>query len=132
MVSRCRLRCCHAPITDCTKPAVTAAWAQVRESANVDRPVQSRGWGAPTLVGQTGTQRHDPRVPLSCGVQVWHEGKFIEHARVLNAYQLLRAASTPGHVGALGIAAQSTPATGANETVLPTTLLEVFSARPTS
>ena len=27
-----------------------------------------------------------PSVPLSRGVQVWFEGKFIEHARVLDAY----------------------------------------------
>lgn len=38
------------------------------------------------LVGHTVTLRHDPSVPLSRGVQVWFEGKFIEHARVLDAY----------------------------------------------
>ena len=38
------------------------------------------------LVGHTVTLRHDPSVPLSRGVQVWFEGKFIEQARVLDAY----------------------------------------------
>lgn len=38
------------------------------------------------LVGHTVTLRHDPSVPLSRGVQVWHEGKFVEQARVLDAY----------------------------------------------
>ncbi|MBC7954941.1 MAG: DDE-type integrase/transposase/recombinase [Cytophagales bacterium] len=38
------------------------------------------------LVGHTVTLRYDPSVPVSRGVEVWSEGKFIEHARVLDAY----------------------------------------------
>jgi len=38
------------------------------------------------LVGQTVTQRYDPSVPTSRGVEVWHDARFIERARVLDAY----------------------------------------------
>ena len=38
------------------------------------------------LVGHTVTLRYDPSVPVSRGVEVWSEGKFIERARVLDAY----------------------------------------------
>lgn len=38
------------------------------------------------LVGHTVTLRYDPSVPISRGVEVWSEGKFIERARVLDAY----------------------------------------------
>ena len=38
------------------------------------------------LVGQTVTLRYDPSVPASRGVEVWHEGRFVERARPLDAY----------------------------------------------
>ena len=38
------------------------------------------------LVGQTVTLRHDPSAPASRGVEVWHEGRFVERARALDAY----------------------------------------------
>jgi hypothetical protein len=38
------------------------------------------------LVGQTVTLRHDPSVPASRGVEIWHDGQFVERARVLDAY----------------------------------------------
>ena len=38
------------------------------------------------LVGQTVTLRHDPSVPASRGIEVWHDGRFVERARVLDAY----------------------------------------------
>jgi len=38
------------------------------------------------LVGQTVTLRYDPSVPTSRGVEVWHDARFIERARVLDAY----------------------------------------------
>jgi putative transposase len=38
------------------------------------------------LVGHTVTLRYDPSVPVSRGVEVWSEGKFVERARVLDAY----------------------------------------------
>lgn len=38
------------------------------------------------LVGQTVTLRYDPSVPASRGIEVWHEDRFVERARVLDAY----------------------------------------------
>lgn len=38
------------------------------------------------LVGQTVTLRHDPSAPASRGIEVWHEGRFVERARPLDAY----------------------------------------------
>lgn len=38
------------------------------------------------LVGHTVTLRYDPAAPLSRGVEVWHQDRFIERARVLDAY----------------------------------------------
>jgi transposase InsO family protein len=38
------------------------------------------------LVGQTVTLRHDPSLPASRGIEVWHEGRFVERARPLDAY----------------------------------------------
>jgi hypothetical protein len=38
------------------------------------------------LVGQTVTLRHDPSVSASRGIEVWHEGRFVERARALDAY----------------------------------------------
>lgn len=38
------------------------------------------------LVGQTVTLRHDPGAPASRGIEVWHDGRFVERARVLDAY----------------------------------------------
>ena len=38
------------------------------------------------LVGQTVTLRYDPAVPVSRGVEVWHEGRLVERARLLDAY----------------------------------------------
>jgi hypothetical protein len=38
------------------------------------------------LVGQTVTLRHDPSAPASRGIEVWHEGRFVERARALDAY----------------------------------------------
>lgn len=38
------------------------------------------------LVGQTVTLRHDPSVPASRGIEVWHEGRFVERARPVDAY----------------------------------------------
>jgi transposase InsO family protein len=38
------------------------------------------------LVGQTLTLRHDPSAPASRGIEVWHEGRFVERARALDAY----------------------------------------------
>ena len=38
------------------------------------------------LVGQTVTLRHDPSAPASRGIEVWHEGRFVERARELDAY----------------------------------------------
>jgi transposase InsO family protein len=38
------------------------------------------------LVGQTVTLRHDPGAPASRGIEVWHEGRFVERARALDAY----------------------------------------------
>ena len=34
----------------------------------------------------TVTLRYDPGAPSTRGVEVWHEGKFIERARLLDAY----------------------------------------------
>jgi transposase InsO family protein len=38
------------------------------------------------LVGQTVTLRHDPSAPPSRGIEVWHQGRFVERARALDAY----------------------------------------------
>jgi putative transposase len=38
------------------------------------------------LVGHTVTLRYDPSAPASRGIEVWHEGRFIERARPLDAY----------------------------------------------
>lgn len=38
------------------------------------------------LVGETVTLRYDPSVPPARGIEVWHEGRFIERARPLDAY----------------------------------------------
>jgi hypothetical protein len=38
------------------------------------------------LVGQTVTLRYDPGAPPSRGIEVWHEARFIERARALDAY----------------------------------------------
>ena len=38
------------------------------------------------LMGQTVTLRYDPSVPAARGIEVWHEGRFIERARPLDAY----------------------------------------------
>jgi transposase InsO family protein len=38
------------------------------------------------LVGQTVTLRHDPSAPASRGIEVWHEARFVERARPLDAY----------------------------------------------
>jgi len=38
------------------------------------------------LVGQTVTLRHDPSAPASRGIEVWHEGRFVERAQALDAY----------------------------------------------
>jgi len=38
------------------------------------------------LVGQTVTLRHDPSAPAARGVEVWHDGAFVERARPLDAY----------------------------------------------
>ena len=38
------------------------------------------------LVGQTITLRHDPSVPASRGIEVWHDGKFVELAKPVDAY----------------------------------------------
>ena len=38
------------------------------------------------LVGHTVLLRYDPAVALSRGVDVWHEGNFVERARPLDAY----------------------------------------------
>jgi putative transposase len=38
------------------------------------------------LVGQTVTLRHDPSAPASRGIEVWHDGRFVERARALDAY----------------------------------------------
>lgn len=39
-----------------------------------------------TLVGQTVTLRFDPAAPMSRGIEVWHENKFIARAMPLDAY----------------------------------------------
>jgi putative transposase len=38
------------------------------------------------LVEHTVTLRYDPSAPASRGIEVWHEGRFIERARPLDAY----------------------------------------------
>lgn len=38
------------------------------------------------LVGESVTLRYDPSVPAARGIEVWHEGRFIERARPLDAY----------------------------------------------
>ena len=38
------------------------------------------------LVGHTVTLRHDPSAPASRGIEVWHDARFVERARVLDAY----------------------------------------------
>ena len=38
------------------------------------------------LVGQTVTLRHDPSAPTSRGIEVWHDARFVERARALDAY----------------------------------------------
>jgi putative transposase len=38
------------------------------------------------LVGQTVTLRHDPSAPASRGIEVWHDARFVERARPLDAY----------------------------------------------
>ena len=38
------------------------------------------------LVGHTVTLRYDPSAPASRGIEVWHEGRFVERARPLDAY----------------------------------------------
>lgn len=38
------------------------------------------------LVGHTVTLRYDPGAPAARGVEVWHEGRFVERARPLDAY----------------------------------------------
>jgi len=54
-----------------------------------DRTVSLRGTPFEVdaaLVGQTITLRHDPSVPASCGIEVWHDGKFVELAKSVDAY----------------------------------------------
>lgn len=38
------------------------------------------------LVNQTVSLRYDPSAPASRGIEVWHEGHFVERARALDAY----------------------------------------------
>ena len=38
------------------------------------------------LVGQIVTLRYDPALPASRGLEIWHEGRFVERARPLDAY----------------------------------------------
>lgn len=38
------------------------------------------------LVGQTVTLRYDPSAPPVRGIEVWHDGRFVERARPLDAY----------------------------------------------
>ena len=38
------------------------------------------------LIGQTITLRYDPSVPASRGIEIWHQERFIERAKVLDAY----------------------------------------------
>lgn len=38
------------------------------------------------LVGESVMLRYDPSVPPARGIEVWHEGRFIERARPLDAY----------------------------------------------
>jgi len=38
------------------------------------------------LMGHTVTLRYDPSAPISRGIEVWHDGRFVERARVLDAY----------------------------------------------
>lgn len=38
------------------------------------------------LVGEAVTLRYDPSAPAARGIEVWHEGRFIERARPLDAY----------------------------------------------
>lgn len=38
------------------------------------------------LVGENVTLRFDPAAPASRDIEVWHEGKFVERARALDAY----------------------------------------------
>jgi len=38
------------------------------------------------LVGHNVTLRYDPSVPAARGIEVWHEGRFVERARPLDAY----------------------------------------------
>lgn len=38
------------------------------------------------LIGESVTLRYDPSVPAARGIEVWHEGRFIERARPLDAY----------------------------------------------
>ena len=40
----------------------------------------------PALIGQTVTLRYDPSVPTSRGIEVWHQERFVERAKVLDAY----------------------------------------------
>lgn len=37
-------------------------------------------------MGHTVTLRYDPSAPAARGIEVWHEGRFIERARPLDAY----------------------------------------------
>jgi putative transposase len=38
------------------------------------------------LVGQIVTLRYDPALPASRGIEIWHEGRFVERATPLDAY----------------------------------------------
>jgi hypothetical protein len=38
------------------------------------------------LVGQLVTLRYDPAVPASRGLEIWHEGRFVQRATPLDAY----------------------------------------------
>jgi putative transposase len=38
------------------------------------------------LVGQTVTLRYDPATAATRGIDVWHDGRFVERARALDAY----------------------------------------------
>jgi len=38
------------------------------------------------LVGETVMLRYDPSAPAARGIEVWHEGRFVERARPLDAY----------------------------------------------
>jgi putative transposase len=62
---------------------------EVKRHVQRDRTVSLNGLlfeADASLIGHTVTLRYDPSAPASRGVELWHDGRFIERATPLDAY----------------------------------------------